>query len=191
MVELQIRTKLQHSWATAVETVGTFVDQSLKSSQGSEEWLQFFKLVANAFAYLENSNAIPNYEHLSRIETYNRVASEATRLQVMEQLSAFSLTVQHVNTDKRQGSFYLLTLDLDSKTVNIRTFGKSAIKEANDAYTAEETLANSDQRRQIVLVTSDSIDSLKKAYPSYFLDTNEFLRKLQQIVNISSRNNIS
>jgi putative GTP pyrophosphokinase len=27
-IELQIRTKLQHAWATAVETIGTFLDQA-------------------------------------------------------------------------------------------------------------------------------------------------------------------
>jgi Uncharacterized protein conserved in bacteria len=33
-VELQIRTQLQHVWATAVETVGAFTRQALKSSMG-------------------------------------------------------------------------------------------------------------------------------------------------------------
>ena len=31
-VELQIRSKIQHSWATAVEIVGTFTKQALKAS---------------------------------------------------------------------------------------------------------------------------------------------------------------
>jgi len=33
-IELQIRTKLQHNWATAVETAGIITKTSLKSSQG-------------------------------------------------------------------------------------------------------------------------------------------------------------
>ena len=41
-VEVQLRTGLQHAWATAVETVGTFLKQALKSSQGHVEWLRFF-----------------------------------------------------------------------------------------------------------------------------------------------------
>lgn len=36
-VELQIRTKLQHSWAMAVETAGLITSTPLKSSMGSEE----------------------------------------------------------------------------------------------------------------------------------------------------------
>ena len=33
-LELQLRTHLQHAWATAVETMGTFLGQALKSGQG-------------------------------------------------------------------------------------------------------------------------------------------------------------
>jgi ppGpp synthetase/RelA/SpoT-type nucleotidyltranferase len=38
-VEMQLRTNLQHAWATAVETVGTFTNQALKSSQGKKHGL--------------------------------------------------------------------------------------------------------------------------------------------------------
>jgi ppGpp synthetase/RelA/SpoT-type nucleotidyltranferase len=69
-IELQFRTKLQHSWATAVETMGTFLNQALKSSEGPEEWLKFFSLTASAFAHLEESNAVPEYEDLSKEETF-------------------------------------------------------------------------------------------------------------------------
>jgi ppGpp synthetase/RelA/SpoT-type nucleotidyltranferase len=41
-IEIQIRSRLQHAWATAVETVGTFLQNSLKSSEGPEQWLTFF-----------------------------------------------------------------------------------------------------------------------------------------------------
>jgi len=35
-IEVQIRSSLQHAWATAVETVGTFIRQALKSSLGEK-----------------------------------------------------------------------------------------------------------------------------------------------------------
>lgn len=38
-----------------------------------------------------------------------------------------------------------------------------------------------DTKRAVVLVSSDSLKSLKKAYPSYFLDTSEFLQALEKI----------
>lgn len=42
-LEIQVRSRLQHSWATAVETVGTFLQQSLKASEGPARWLDFFR----------------------------------------------------------------------------------------------------------------------------------------------------
>src|SRR5690606_27307562 len=43
-IELQIRTQLQHAWATAVEAVGLFRDEDMKAGEGDENWLRLFKL---------------------------------------------------------------------------------------------------------------------------------------------------
>lgn len=52
-IELQIRSKAQHVWATAVEIVGTFRGESLKSGEGDPEWLEFFRLAGEAAAMSE------------------------------------------------------------------------------------------------------------------------------------------
>lgn len=44
---------MQHAWATAVETLGFFKKQSLKSSSGDAKWLVFFQLASAAFARVE------------------------------------------------------------------------------------------------------------------------------------------
>lgn len=60
-IEMQLRSSLQHAWATAVETVGTMLKQSLKSSQGEEKWLRFFALMGSAIARREKQDAlVPN-----------------------------------------------------------------------------------------------------------------------------------
>ena len=77
LLELQIRSKLQHIWATAVETVGTFIQYALKSSEGPEEWLNFFSLVGSAFAHLEKSPPVPGYEILSKTDIFKLVDDAA------------------------------------------------------------------------------------------------------------------
>lgn len=58
-IEVQLRSKLQHAWATAVETVGTFTKQALKSSQGERDWLHFFQLMGTVMALKEGTTPIP------------------------------------------------------------------------------------------------------------------------------------
>jgi putative GTP pyrophosphokinase len=57
-IEMQIRTEIQHIWATAVETVGTFLSQALKSSQGQDVWLRFFALMGSAVALREGADLV-------------------------------------------------------------------------------------------------------------------------------------
>lgn len=182
MIELQVRTKLQHAWAMAVETVGTFLDHSLKSSQGPEEWLTFFALVGNAFSIIEGTNPIPQYAHYSKEQTFQEVKSESARLKVIEQLNAFSSVIDNVETDKKQGSLHLIVLDIQGKEISIRTYPKQAIEEASKDYLSEEASITDSNKKQVVLVSSASIESLKKAYPSYFLDTQEFVKILEEII---------
>lgn len=55
-IELQIRTRTQHSWATALEIVDLFTDQSIKTSQIKDtNWSDFFKYCSLQFTYLEKN----------------------------------------------------------------------------------------------------------------------------------------
>ncbi|MFD1469361.1 hypothetical protein ACFQ48_14110 [Hymenobacter caeli] len=183
MLELQVRTKLQHAWATAVETVGTFLDHSLKSSQGPQEWLDFFALVSHAFSYVEKTNGLAVFSGDSKEDIFKKVKTEAKRLDVINKLKAFSQVIKNVTTDKRQGSIHLVILDIADAQVTIKTYSKFAMDSASDDYTKEEATITPENRKQVVLVSSDSIELLKKAYPAYFLDTQEFLVQLQNIIN--------
>src|SRR5260221_9633788 len=87
-VEIQVRTLLQHAWATAVETVGTFIKQSLKSSQGEEDWLRFFALMSSAMAIEEGKPIVPGTP-----DDFNKLRLEiialATSLDVVGHLTTF------------------------------------------------------------------------------------------------------
>ena len=64
-LELQIRTRLQHTWATAVETMDTLLGQALKYRQGDQEWQDFFAITSSAFAYMEDCHPIPRFKELT------------------------------------------------------------------------------------------------------------------------------
>lgn len=182
-IELQIRTKLQHAWATAVETMGTFLNYALKSSEGPDRWLQFFALTGSAFALYENCNPVPGYENLSKLDTYKRVKKEVDFLDVFNQLSAFTVAANSITNDNRRGSYHIIALEPLKKIVIIESFSRKRLQEANDKYSEYEGMIESGNDIQVVLVATKSIDLLKKAYPNYFLDTYEFMKVLLELNN--------
>ena len=111
-VEIQLRTRLQHAWATAVEKVGAFLGQSLKSSEGSQSWLRFFELAGSIFAREEGSPAAPNVPiDVAMLLAETRTAARKSR--VAKRLGAFSSTLDVVGVQYVPARGYvLLVLDL-------------------------------------------------------------------------------
>ncbi len=186
-IELQIRTIIQHAWATAVETMGTFLEHSLKSSEGPDEWLEFFSLASSAFAILENTPRAPAYEKYSAKGVFEKLLNKEQELDVLNSLTGFRLAARHITNDKNKGRYHLVTLDLDEKMARIRSFMPKEIDMANIEYSKMEKLVSSGKNMQVVLVSSESISSLKKAYPSYFLDAQLFAKKVALVKNECSK----
>lgn len=44
-IDIQLRTELQHVWATGVEIVGTMLHENLKAGQGNKDWLKLFQYI--------------------------------------------------------------------------------------------------------------------------------------------------
>jgi hypothetical protein len=64
-IEIQLRTKLQHAFATAVETVTTFTREPLKFGAGPAEWRRFFSVMGSALGVREGTplvNGTPQNE---------------------------------------------------------------------------------------------------------------------------------
>lgn len=181
LLELQIRSRLQHSWATAVETMGTFFQQALKASEGPEEWLDFFAITGSAFAILEKSRRVPGYEAMGPRETFRSVTREAKRLDVHNHLRAYSIAADAIASDRKSGSYFLVVLNMHKRTVSIRAFGKQRLDDASNAYTLVEGEINSGAPLQAVLVSAESVDVLRRGYPNYFLDSAQFLKNLNDV----------
>lgn len=180
-IELQIRTKLQHAWATAVETMGTFLDQPLKSGQGQEVWLEYFSLVSAGFAILEKSTIPLQYQLLSNKDIFQKIVNESNKLEVNSILRGYTVAVEHIVNSKINSKYNLIILNLDKRVLNIKNYSAKQLQQANVDYTNIEREINNGANLQAVLVSTGSIESLRRAYPSYFFDTHGFLDKLNLI----------
>jgi ppGpp synthetase/RelA/SpoT-type nucleotidyltranferase len=178
-IEIQVRSRIQHAWATAVETMGTFIEHSLKSSEGPKEWLNFFSLAGSAFAHLEQSPPVDAHAHLSREEVYAATLEEAERLQVAHRLRAFAVAADQIEGGEVQGHYHLIVLDTQEKAVSIKSYGRRSLQKANQDYTEYEKRLKDGERIQVVLVSAGNISNLRRAYPNYFFDTRAFIKQLE------------
>lgn len=182
LLELQFRTRLQHAWATAVETMGTFLGQALKSGQGTRPWREFFEISSAALTHLEATSPVPGYEGLSRQEVFTRVAEAERDLHVLNKLQGFSIAADRITAAKGSGSYHLVILDSVKRSVFIRPFPVSQLEQANIEYAKIEERAQHGEQIEAVLVSAGPIEALKKAYPNYFLDTHGFVREIERVI---------
>ena len=101
-IEIQLRSRLQHAWATAVETVGTFSGQALKSSEGHEAWLRFFSLMATELACTEGLPPVPGTP-ADRGTLRRELTQLAAELDAVARLEAYGHTLRILEGDVRNG----------------------------------------------------------------------------------------
>lgn len=180
-IEMQIRSRQQHAWATAVETVGTFLNQSLKSSQGEKDWLRFFELMGSLMAFWEKSSLVPNTP-TTNTELITEIKKYADDLSVIQTLAMFghALKIGSKDIEKKKYQYFLLILEPAKKSMNINGFRREALEEATNKYLEVERKIENTPGSQVVLVSADSFNSLKRAFPNYFLDTIYFVTQLKK-----------
>lgn len=181
-LELQVRTRVQHAWATAVETMGTFLGQALKSGQGEQEWRNFFAKASAALAVVEKSPTVPGFEKYSATEIYAQVADAEQRLHVLDKLNGFAIAADRITTEHGQGAYHLVVLDSENRTVSIRPYPIARLEQANVDYAEIEKRTKAGEPIEAVLVSAGPIDALRKAYPNYFLDTQAFVAQIKKVI---------
>lgn len=203
-IEIQIRTKLQHSWATSIEIVDLFTQNNLKSTTGLDEWSVFFKLVSKQFSIIEslsgfekNNQQLLIGEYLKKILNDDQLWQECLAITTLftKQLSnlttieycfstfANSLNFIHGQLDTKFSTegFFLLRLNLATKQVVHEFFEKNNHISASTQYTLYESTLKNNPNWVVALVSTDAIGGIKQAYPNYFADSEVFISYINLI----------
>lgn len=119
-IEVQIRTRLQHSWATTVEAVGLFRGEQLKNHHGSDEWLRLFELMSGEFAELERCAVPPSVpDTVRRRREICDLAKSLDALQVLDSVTHGFRGADIPLTADFAPTHYLIRYDHASKTVHV------------------------------------------------------------------------
>lgn len=182
-IEMQLRTALQHAWATAVETVGTFLEQALKSSIGSPQWLRFFALMGTAVADREGSPPVPGTP-VSKEEWVRELHAVAEELDARNRLASFGAALQVVENESLQNAaYFLVKISPTDRVVTVQGYKFNQLNIASNDYLEAEKSASQTQT-DAVLVSVNSLASLKRAYPNYFADTHVFNALVDEILRL-------
>jgi RelA/SpoT family protein len=184
-IEMQLRSRIQHAWATAVETVGTFLQESLKSSEGSEDWLRFFAVTGSAFALMERSPTVPGTPAQKSV-LRDWITEAVQRLQVEKKLTAYAKALTIIQGPRHTGAYYfLLALDPAAESLNVTSYAITEFNRASAEYLEAEKKLKDVPGGQAVLVSATSVEGLRRAYPNYYLDTELFRAYLDQVIKRS------
>jgi hypothetical protein len=179
-VEVQVRTWLQHTWATAVEAVGAYRGENMKGGEGNPEWLRLFALMSAEFASTEKCAEPPGLpERTARVHEIMHLDNELDAANTLENIAHAVKYTENIDP-KSEPEYYQIIYDKKNRIVNVYPF-YNAVAGAL-AYDESEVKAEKSQSGvTTVLVEADSIDNLKAAYPNYFGDVQMFRTQLRAI----------
>jgi ppGpp synthetase/RelA/SpoT-type nucleotidyltranferase len=178
VVEVQLRSRLQHAWATTVEAVGFVRKENLKGGEGSREWLRLFQLMSGEIACTEGC-PVPSSCPESEAERRAELRELEVRLEAIKTLESYNQAIRHAEEFlSLRGNSYLIRYDMDSHRVSVSTFSQFR-SAAVQYFNAEMFSAESENA---VLVEVDRVEDLRDAYPNYFLDVTKFTSLLRTAV---------
>ena len=164
-IELQLRTLLQHYWATAVEIMGAIDStNNIKIGKGSAEIKRFFYLAG----LILDDNAT-NKEK----EEFKKLDKEYKILNLLSELSVSYSLIQKSNCKPKD--LFIISLDCQEKRLKILKFDEND-RQDNLSFLGLEL---DEERINSVIINGASIAKIKRAYPNYFLDAQNFIKNIQ------------
>ena len=178
-IEIQIRSLLQHAWATAVETVDVLRETRLKiGGPGNGGWKRFFALMGSVHAIEEGCPTVADTPR-ALAEIRSEVRELAHQLHARNVLVGMAVSIEHV---ARGTGWVLLKLDAATRRGVVKRYPPRGLEKAQAEYLQLEEKHEGNPAVQVCLVSTDSAETLRRAYPNYFLDVRLFVDTLQRLL---------
>ena len=191
IIELQIRSKIQHYWAENVERTSVVYGHYLKEQQGDPAVLRYFKHLSDAFYEVEAGRKVAGKSKLSlsrEREAAEAIIRASARGRVLDSFVNEGVIRTLLEREQRLHNGFnnwLLIFDWNlGSFVNCELAPREPL-EASRAYReAEDRYADEDGGFEVVLIGSSDIATIRETHSHYFGVTadSELLERLDQSI---------
>ena len=164
LVEIQYRTLIQHSWATAVEVIGLITQSQPKFERGDSRFTLAMSYASEILARAFESSTGP-YPDMPNREVVARFRSLDREIKLLRLLGGVRVADQTLT----RGGDIILIFNKDG-TLEVRMYS-STPSALHDLFQLEGDLF----REDVVLVRGATSHDVRLAYQNYFGDTSDFI----------------
>ncbi len=170
LVEIQYRTLIQHSWATAVEIMGFVTDNNLKFGQGDKRWLEIFRFASEILArvFEGRKSCLGNLADSEIIKGFDRLNSEIGFVKELRLLEV-------IREDVSEAKNIILMFDDEE-----RRLSKWDFPTAPEALRKLADLERENPGKNIVFVRGYKGEDIREAFKNYFSDAEDFTDRIFQ-----------
>lgn len=185
LIEVQLRTKLQHLWATSVETVDVIRGTSMKTRQSDSYWQKFFELAASAFAYMEDSPMLPQHQGWDVIRLRDEIRNIINKYPIDKSLETYAATYGAIGgyEQAKDSYFAVVTFNSHDNETSIAYYPEDQYQEATSNY----EMAEANSCNNSVLVSVNNLKKLHDAYPNYFRDISRFKELIMAMLDFKHK----
>ena len=182
-IELQLRTRLQHIWATTVEIYDIINKSNIKT--GTHNKLEtkeglFFKNCSLVFEGIESND-------VEKIKiNINEIFRDKDLVEIYNRLKGIK-NIKNIQWPKTLGSdeVFILITDLNKGKTTFFTTDPIEKNDKQDTFLINASYRRLEEKNTkgeyiLLLLTLGDIKKLKNVYPNYFLNTNKFISILKK-----------
>lgn len=106
---------------------------------------------------------------------------------MMRGLSVAANAIYKTKGTNKAWFYHLIILNSLKRTVQVKAYDRDSFKRAVEDYARIEAEAAKGERIEPVLVSAGPLEKLRRAYPNFFLDINEFAGKVRSICEFAPK----
>ncbi len=168
-VEVQIRSRAQHDWATAVEIYDILAGSHIKCGICSQGEARYFQLASSIIN--DDCNDMPS--SIAEIKELEK------KLGVLDKLRGVADSLYDLNSSGRidRSDYCLIKFNISEQIISTEVYPSAREDDAIKRYTELETSEN--EGRMYLLARAGSYDDLQLAYMNYYSNPKGFINRLE------------